>query len=165
VQTQDWELMDNSVWRLIPLVSASGSVQMAIDQWLLEQHLAGQIPPTLRFYTWQPAAISLGYHQRRWPEFWQELSWRGIPVELVRRPSGGRAVLHQGELIPVQLPLSEGGDDLIATVIDVLSAAACRCLEIELEVQPLSEEEWQAIANVEGRRKKEEGKYIRYPTS
>jgi lipoate-protein ligase A len=69
------------------------------------------------------------------------------------------------ELIPVQLPLSEGGDDLIATVIDVLSAAACRCFEIDLEVQPLSEEEWQAIADVEGRRKKEEGKYIRYPTS
>jgi lipoate-protein ligase A len=69
------------------------------------------------------------------------------------------------ELIPVQLPLSEGGDDLIATVIEVLTAAACRCLEIELEVQPLSEEEWQAIADVEGRRKKEEGKYIRYPTS
>jgi hypothetical protein len=43
VQTQDWELMDNSVWRLIPLLSASGSVQMAIDQWLLEQHLAGKI--------------------------------------------------------------------------------------------------------------------------
>ena len=259
--------MDNSVWRLIPLLSASGSVQMAIDQWLLEQHLAGKNPPTLRFYTWQPAAISLGYHQRRWPEFWQQLSWRGMPVELVRRPSGGRAVLHQGdltyavvasgfassrlkayqticefliegwramgldlhygeagrgyihnpncsgtatgadlvtldgckligsaqlrrgdailqhgsmrlqpdvslfsqvfgeELIPVQLPLSEGGDDLMATVIEVLSAAACRCFEIELEVQPLSEEEWQAIADVEGRRKKEEGKYIRYPTS
>ena len=60
--------MANSVWRLIPLLSASGSVQMAIDQWLLEQHLAGKHPPTLRFYTWQPTAISLGYHQRRWPE-------------------------------------------------------------------------------------------------
>jgi len=50
------------------------------------------------------------------------------------------------ELIPVQLPLSEGGDDLIATVIDVLSAAACRCFGIDLEVRPLSEEEWQDIS-------------------
>ncbi|MEG4803380.1 biotin/lipoate A/B protein ligase family protein [Microcoleus sp. ARI1-B5] len=239
--------MANSVWRLIPLLSASGKVQMAIDQWLLQQHLAGKNPPTLRFYTWQPAAISLGYHQRRWPEFWQQLSWQGKPVELVRRPSGGRAVLHQGdltyavvasgfggsrlkayhticefliegwraigvdlhygeagrgyihnpncfgtatgadlvtadgckligsaqlrrgdailqhgsmrlqpnvglfsqvfgeELIPVKLPLSEGGDDLIATVIDALSAAACRCFDIDLEVRPLSEEEWEEI--------------------
>ncbi|MBE9096842.1 biotin/lipoate A/B protein ligase family protein [Tychonema sp. LEGE 07203] len=239
--------MANSVWRLIPLLSASGMLQMAIDKWLLQQHLAQKHPPTLRFYTWQPAAISLGYHQQRWPEFWQQLSWQGMPVELVRRPSGGRAVLHQGDLtyavvasefgssrlkayqtmcefliegwramgldlhygeakrgyihnpncfgtatgadlvtadgckligsaqlrrgdailqhgsmrlqpdvslfdrvfdeklIPVKLPLSQTGDDLIATVIDILSAAACRCFEIDLEVQPLSEEEWQDI--------------------
>lgn len=71
---------------------------MAIDLWLLEQHRKGLHPPTLRFYTWKPAAISLGYHQRRWPEFWQNLTWQGEAIELVRRPSGGRAVLHQGDL-------------------------------------------------------------------
>ena len=242
--------MANSVWRLIPLLSASGSLQMAIDQWLLEQHLAGKIGPTLRFYTWQPAAISLGYHQRRWPEFWQQLSFGGFPVELVRRPSGGRAVLHQGdltyavvasgfagsriqayhticefliegwsamgldlhygeagrgyihnpncfgtatgadlvtsdgykligsaqlrrgdailqhgsmrlqpnfdlfsqvfgeELIPLKLPLSGVGNDLIETVIEALSAAAGRCFEIDLEVESLSEEEWLEIRSI-----------------
>ena len=88
--------MDNSVGSLIPLLSASGRVQMAIDQWLLQQHLAGKNPPTLRFYTWAPAAISLGYHQRRWPELWQQLFWEGQPLELVRRPSGGRGGLHPG---------------------------------------------------------------------
>ena len=71
---------------------------MAIDHWLLEQHRLGHHPPTLRFYTWEPAAISLGYHQRRWPEFWQTLTYQGQPLDLVRRPSGGRAVLHQGDL-------------------------------------------------------------------
>lgn len=71
---------------------------MAIDRWLLEQHRLGKHPPTLRFYTWNPAAISLGYHQQRWPEFWQNLTWQGKPLEIVRRPSGGRAVLHQGDL-------------------------------------------------------------------
>lgn len=71
---------------------------MALDVWLLEQHRLGLHPPTLRFYTWSPAAISLGYHQRRYPEFWQQLTWQAQPVDLVRRPSGGRAVLHQGEL-------------------------------------------------------------------
>ncbi|NJO41533.1 MAG: lipoate--protein ligase family protein [Cyanobacteria bacterium CRU_2_1] len=71
---------------------------MAIDLWLLEQHRQGLHPSTLRFYTWYPAAISLGYHQRRYPEFWQRLTWEGQPIELVRRPSGGRAVLHQGDL-------------------------------------------------------------------
>lgn len=71
---------------------------MAIDHWLLDQHQQGQHPPTLRFYGWEPVAISLGYHQKQWPSFWQHLTWQGKAVELVRRPTGGRAVLHQGDL-------------------------------------------------------------------
>jgi lipoate---protein ligase len=71
---------------------------MAIDTWLLEQHRLGLHPPTLRFYTWSPVAISLGYHQKQYPAFWSNLTWNGEPVDLVRRPSGGRAVLHQGDL-------------------------------------------------------------------
>lgn len=85
-------------WRLIPLLEASGRVQMAIDRWLLSQHQLGLHPPTLRFYTWSPAAISLGYHQSSFPPHWQQLTWNGVPVDLVRRPTGGRAVLHQGDL-------------------------------------------------------------------
>lgn len=87
-----------SEWRFIPVIHAAGAVQMAIDTWLLEQHRIGVHPPTLRFYTWSPAAISLGYHQHRYPDHWQNLTWKGEPVDLVRRPSGGRAVLHQGDL-------------------------------------------------------------------
>ncbi|WP_154656001.1 lipoate--protein ligase family protein [Fortiea contorta] len=71
---------------------------MAIDNWLLTQHQSGQHPPTLRFYIWSPPAISLGYHQRQYPEFWQNLTWQGEKLDVVRRPTGGRAVLHQGDL-------------------------------------------------------------------
>lgn len=71
---------------------------MAIDEWLLEQHRLGNGLPCLRFYTWSPIAISLGYHQRQYPEHWQNLTWHGQTIDLVRRPSGGRAVLHQGDL-------------------------------------------------------------------
>lgn len=88
----------DNYWRLIPVLSASGRVQMAIDLWLLNQHRLGLHPPVLRFYTWSPAAISLGYHQRRYPESWNDLTWNGESIDLVRRPSGGRAVLHQGDL-------------------------------------------------------------------
>jgi lipoate---protein ligase len=84
-------------WRYIPPIVLSGAEQMALDQWLLNQHLQGE-PPCLRFYRWQPAAISLGYHQQHYPEHWHNLTWNGEPIELVRRPTGGRAVLHQGEL-------------------------------------------------------------------
>lgn len=85
-------------WRLIPPVSGSGRLQMAIDHWLLNQHCQGAQRPILRFYTWQQPTISLGYHQRRWPAAWEGLTWLGQPVGLVRRPTGGRAVLHQGDL-------------------------------------------------------------------
>ncbi|MBF2027168.1 MAG: lipoate--protein ligase family protein [Oscillatoriales cyanobacterium C42_A2020_001] len=85
-------------WRFVPPICASGQVQMALDCWLFKQHLQGLHPPTLRFYTWQPIAISLGYHQRQYPDSWNHLTWNGQPVDLVRRPTGGRAVLHQGDL-------------------------------------------------------------------
>ncbi len=85
-------------WRLIPPMEATGEQLMAIDRWLLQQHRLGKHPPALRFYTWSPVAISLGYHQRHWPKSWENLTYLGQPVDLVRRPSGGRAVLHQGDL-------------------------------------------------------------------
>jgi lipoate---protein ligase len=86
------------IWRYIPPIIASADQQMAIDSWLLQEHRCGHHPPTLRFYQWSPPAISLGYHQRQYPDFWQDLTWQGQKIALVRRPSGGRAVLHQGDL-------------------------------------------------------------------
>jgi lipoate-protein ligase A len=90
--------MTKTQWRLLPLLEAAGAQQMAIDRWLLQQHRQGNCPPTLRFYTWSPAAISLGYHQRDYPRHWRDLTWQGQPLDIVRRPTGGRAVLHQGDL-------------------------------------------------------------------
>jgi lipoate-protein ligase A len=73
---------------------------MAIDAWLLDQAVAGA-GPALRFYQWQRCSVSLGFHQRRIPEHWRhppdpELAPEGL--DWVRRPSGGRAVLHAGSL-------------------------------------------------------------------
>lgn len=85
-------------WRLIPFLNLPGKLQMAIDEWLFAQHHLGKYPPILRFYTWRSPTISLGYHQRRWPIFWQDLTWQEMPIDIVRRPTGGRAVLHQGDL-------------------------------------------------------------------
>ena len=85
-------------WRLIPFLEANGKLQMAIDSWILKQHQEGKILPTLRFYTWNPISISLGRNQRHYPEFWNSLTWKNSPINLVRRPTGGRGVLHQGDL-------------------------------------------------------------------
>lgn len=80
------------------MFAAAGKVQMAVDKWLLAQHQLGKHLPTLRFYTWSPPAISLGYHQKKYPEHWQNIIYQGGKLDLVRRPSGGRGVLHQGDL-------------------------------------------------------------------
>jgi lipoate-protein ligase A len=71
---------------------------MAIDSWLLEASLLDPAgAPALRFYRWSRPTLSLGYHQRSLPPHWQQLAEVGR-IDLVRRPSGGRAVLHGGDL-------------------------------------------------------------------
>jgi lipoate-protein ligase A len=85
-------------WRLIPILEAGGAIQMAIDRWLFEQCANHGHPPTLRFYTWSPAAISLGRFQKDWPDHWTNLQWQGQPIDIVQRPTGGRAVLHVNDL-------------------------------------------------------------------
>jgi lipoate---protein ligase len=102
------------VGRLIPCFTAPGKLQMQIDRWLLQEYLAHRQPPTLRFYQWSPVAISLGYHQRRYPAAWQSLSYQGEPIDLVRRPTGGRAVLHQGELTYSIVTAGISGSKLVA---------------------------------------------------
>ncbi|MBE9179837.1 lipoate--protein ligase family protein [Oculatella sp. LEGE 06141] len=107
---------------------------MQLDRWLFEQHCLGLHPPTLRFYRWSPIAISLGYHQRRYPERWQHLTWKGEPIDLVRRPTGGRAVLHQGELTYAVVTSGIGGNRMQAyqTLCEFL-IAGCRSLGIQLQ--------------------------------
>ncbi|MEA5512143.1 biotin/lipoate A/B protein ligase family protein [Crocosphaera sp. UHCC 0190] len=85
-------------WRFIPLMVASGQLQMAIDAWLLQQHLKENHPPTLRFYRFDPVTISLGSLQRTYPSHWDTLQWQNQPIDLVYRPTGGRGVLHSGDL-------------------------------------------------------------------
>ncbi len=70
-----------TIWRLIPPIETTGQLQMQIDRWLLQQHILGQIPPTLRFYTWSQPTISLGYHQQHYPEHWRSLVWHDSPQE------------------------------------------------------------------------------------
>lgn len=87
--------------RWIPPLRLSGCWQMAIDEWLLDRAVVASEPGAhiacLRFYTWSRPTLSLGFHQRRLEPHWLELARAGA-LQLVRRPSGGRAVLHAEEL-------------------------------------------------------------------
>lgn len=83
-------------WRLIYSPALPGAWNMAIDEAMLLAHAAGLTPPTLRLYRWQPPAISLGLLQPF--EAINETACRQLGFEIVRRPSGGGAVLHQHEI-------------------------------------------------------------------
>jgi lipoate-protein ligase A len=85
-----------AVWRLIQNSPAPGAWNMAVDEAILEAAVHGLVPPTLRLYAWQPACLSLGYAQPASDACNSELAARGW--ELVRRPTGGRAILHIDEL-------------------------------------------------------------------
>jgi len=83
-------------WRLIGGGEADGAGNMAIDEAILSAVLEGQVPPTLRLYAWSPPCLSLGRNQ---PLGDVDLeACRAAGVDVVRRPTGGRAILHTGEL-------------------------------------------------------------------
>lgn len=83
---------------------------MAVDEVLLEGVAGGATPPTLRFYEWTPPCLSLGYFQPI--DVVDVDGCRALGVEVVRRPTGGRAILHDRELTySVALPASVLGHD------------------------------------------------------
>ncbi|WP_082023384.1 MULTISPECIES: lipoate--protein ligase family protein [Sporosarcina] len=70
---------------------------MALDEALLEWHSRGEIGPVLRFYEWDPATLSIGYFQRVEKDIDLE-AVQAHGLGFVRRPTGGRGVLHEHEL-------------------------------------------------------------------
>ncbi|MEG0797245.1 MAG: lipoate--protein ligase family protein [Acidaminococcaceae bacterium] len=84
-------------WRLLDTGLATAAENMAIDEALLLSYQAGNSLPTLRFYGWQPAAVSLGYFQHGERELdFAACAEQGL--DIVRRLTGGRAVLHHQEV-------------------------------------------------------------------
>src|SRR2546421_12562590 len=97
-------------WRLLLDPPAEGAWNMAVDEVLLDGIAAGSAPPTLRFYTWTPACLSLGYFQPF--SVVNVEGCRALGIDIVRRPTGGRAILHDRELTySVALPASVLGHD------------------------------------------------------
>ncbi|GAB4536524.1 MAG: lipoate--protein ligase family protein [Anaerolineales bacterium] len=90
---------------------ARGAWNMAVDEAILEAAGRGEVPPTLRLYAWEPPCLSLGYAQP-----FEDVDLDGLRSngwEVVRRPTGGRAILHTDELTyaicgPHDVPLLQG---------------------------------------------------------
>jgi lipoate-protein ligase A len=129
-------------WRLIIDSPAMGAYNMAVDEAILRAVAAGVEPPTLRLYAWQPPCLSLGYGQRGREVDFERLAARGW--HLVRRMTGGRAILHTDELtysvtLPLDHPLAQ--QDIVESYRQISEAllAALRALGAQPAADKLAE--------------------------
>ncbi len=114
-------------WRLVVSGFADGATNMAIDEAILQAVSEGLVPPTLRFYGWEPPCISVGLNQAIQEEIDLERC-RLAGIHVVRRPTGGKAILHHNELtysvaLPASHPLAGTG------VLDSFRRISCGLLK------------------------------------
>ncbi|WP_160721633.1 lipoate--protein ligase family protein [Bacillus sp. USDA818B3_A] len=89
--------MKKETWRFIDSGNGSPSFNMALDEALLDWHSQGKFPPVIRFYGWNPPTLSVGYFQKVEKEIDMD-AVKEHQLGFVRRPTGGRGVLHEHEL-------------------------------------------------------------------
>lgn len=120
---------------------AAGAWNMALDEAILESVVSHRALPTLRLYAWHPPCLSLGQVQQSSDVDLDELAARGW--DLVRRPTGGRAILHTDELTySVAAPLDE--PRVSGTILESyrrLSRALIRALEF-LQLQARADQQY-----------------------
>lgn len=118
-------------WRLLETGPRPGAWNMACDEAVLEAVGQRASPPTVRFYAWDPPAVSLGRHQPG-PDVRARAVLGELGVDWVRRPTGGRLV-HHGPLdveltysvvAPIgESPLPGGPGDAYRRIHEALAAA------------------------------------------
>jgi lipoate-protein ligase A len=129
-------------WRILRTPAAPGAWNMAVDEAILQHVTTGKARPTLRLYAWEPACLSLGYAQPSGDADRQALEANGW--QMVRRLTGGRAILHTDELTysvcgPDDNPILAGG---ILKSYQRLSRAILHALDlIGLQVNALPKED------------------------
>ena len=105
-----------TTWRYFPYTVQSGAENMAIDEGILRSMAHTVDPqPVLRFYGWNPATLSIGYTQSFHKEV-DEAACKVEGIDIVRRPTGGRAVLHEYELT-YSVIAPESNPNVVGTVI------------------------------------------------
>jgi lipoate-protein ligase A len=130
-------------WRLVVTGPLDGPTNMAIDEALLRSRIGGRGGPAVRFYRWRPATVSLGYGQPL-AETVDLGRCRSLGIGLVRRPTGGSAILHgppESELTYSVVAGAEdfpGAEDVLETYrrIGAGLAEGLRRLGAAVEVAP-----------------------------
>lgn len=130
-------------WRLIPLAERPGALNMALDEAVADSIREGTSPPTIRFYSWNPSCVTIGYHQGIEEEVnLEECRKRGFDV--VRRQTGGGAVFHDrlGEITySVIAPEEMFPRDIIASYKEICEwiVDGLGRLGVEAEFKPIND--------------------------
>src|SRR6478609_2506534 len=139
-------------WRFIDSNNRSPYYNMALDEALLAWHSKGEIPPTIRFSGWNPPTLSIGYFQKAEKEINFD-KVKELGLGFVRRPTGGRGVLHDEELT-YSVIVSEEYPNMPKTVTEAYRVISEGLLEgfrsLGLEAYfaiPRSEEEKNSLKN------------------
>ncbi len=103
--------MTDRAWRLLVTEPCDGATNMAIDEALFRGRQAGASPPTLRFFAWDPPTVSLGYGQSPGGDV-DVAACRRLGVGIVRRPTGGSAIYHDGPERELTYSVVASNDDL-----------------------------------------------------
>jgi lipoate-protein ligase A len=133
-----------TAFRLLVTEPLDGAMNMAIDESLLESRLADAAPPALRFFAWDPATVSLGYGQPLDARI-DTVAAARLGIGLVRRPTGGSAILHEGPELELTYSVTaragdfEGADELLETYrwFGAALAAGLRELAAPVEMVPV----------------------------
>ncbi len=144
--TQPTSTYPRAIWRLLVTSPRDGATNMAIDEAILHALADGHTSmPTLRFFQWEPACLSLGYNQH-WDEI-DEAACRRLGYTWTRRPTGGKAILHTDEatyslIIPQDDQRIQGG---IVASYRALSFGLLRGLKkLGVRARPATKEETSA---------------------
>jgi len=142
--------MHAAAWTCIDSGSLTGAENMALDERLARSLAAGEGGPVLRLFRWRPWAISLGYNQRA--EELDAARCAADGIDVVRRPTGGRAILHAEEL--TYCVVMRTGRRSVLQVYNDISAALVRGLglygvEVTLQKsQPDFRSEYRSVTSV-----------------
>lgn len=120
--------------------AACGSVNMARDAALLAGHRPGD-DPVLRLYRWDPPAVTIGYNQDL--RAFDAKALRAAGYDLVRRPTGGRAILHADELTYAVVGSSPGplfGRSLHDSYLSINRALTAFLADLGLQAEVLAGE-------------------------
>jgi lipoate-protein ligase A len=129
----------HTAWRLILDGDHSAAWNMAVDEAIMDAVIAGVAPPTLRLYRFEEAAITAGRFQD--VERTVNLSvCRDLEIPIVRRPTGGRGILHGGDqTVSIVVPsanLGSAGRSVAGSYVTLAHGFALGCARLRVKVAP-----------------------------